>query len=85
MTWDELPDVDPRDFTMFTVPDRVAEVGDPHAEIDDVQHSIEPLLELYEAERPGGDALPARLPQDARRAAPRAAEPKSGCELGKHI
>ena len=35
-TWDELPDVAPEDFTVATMPARFAEVGDPHAAIDDV-------------------------------------------------
>jgi DNA ligase D-like protein (predicted polymerase) len=48
VTWDELATVtDPRDFNLFTVPDRVA-AGDPWAAIDDVHHSLEPLLELWE-------------------------------------
>jgi DNA primase len=54
MTWDELAEVrDPRDFNLFTVPERVAD-GDPWATIDDTAYSIEPLLELY-AELPGGE------------------------------
>ena len=48
MTWDELAGVtDPKDFNLFTVPDRLAD-GDPWAGIDDVACSIEPLLRLYE-------------------------------------
>ncbi|USX56048.1 non-homologous end-joining DNA ligase [Lentzea sp. HUAS12] len=43
--WDEVPDVDPRDFTIATVPKRYAELGDLHAGIDDAVWSIEPLLE----------------------------------------
>lgn len=43
--WDEIPDVDPRDFTIATVPKRYAELGDLHAGIDDAVWSIEPLLE----------------------------------------
>ena len=43
--WDEIPDVDPRDFTIATVPKRFAELGDLHAGIDDAVWSIEPLLE----------------------------------------
>src|SRR4051794_9937079 len=55
--WDELPEVaDPSDFNLFTVPERFAERGDLHAAIDDVAHSIEPLLELY-AEQ-GAEDLP---------------------------
>lgn len=43
--WDEIPDVDPREFTIATVPKRYAELGDLHAGIDDAVWSIEPLLE----------------------------------------
>lgn len=46
MTWDELPDVDPRDFTIATMPARFAELGDVHASIDDEAFSLEGLLEL---------------------------------------
>jgi DNA ligase D len=46
ITWDELSDgLDPRDFTIATVPARFAAIGDPHAGIDDVAFSLEPLLE----------------------------------------
>ena len=45
ITWDELDDVDPREFTIATVPARFAEIGDPHAGIDDTAFSLEPLLE----------------------------------------
>ena len=44
--WDEVPDCDPADFTLGTVPARVAEIGDPHAGIDDAVGSLEALLEL---------------------------------------
>ena len=43
--WDELDDVDPREFTIATVPQRFASLGDLHAGIDDHPHSVEPLLE----------------------------------------
>nr|WP_042193892.1 non-homologous end-joining DNA ligase [Kibdelosporangium sp. MJ126-NF4]CEL20930.1 ATP-dependent DNA ligase [Kibdelosporangium sp. MJ126-NF4]CTQ95556.1 ATP-dependent DNA ligase (EC 6.5.1.1) [Kibdelosporangium sp. MJ126-NF4] len=45
ITWDEIDDVRPQDFTIATVPARFAELGDLHATIDDKAHSIEPLLE----------------------------------------
>ena len=48
VAWDELPEVAPEDFTVATMPARFAEVGDLHAAIDDVDHSLQPLLELYE-------------------------------------
>jgi DNA ligase D-like protein (predicted polymerase) len=48
MTWAELAEVtDPREFNLFTVPDRIAD-GDPWAGIDDRAHSLEPLLALWE-------------------------------------
>src|SRR5437870_6341591 len=31
LDWREVPDCDPADFTVFTVPKRFAEMGDPHA------------------------------------------------------
>ncbi|WP_328338714.1 non-homologous end-joining DNA ligase [Micromonospora sp. NBC_00421] len=43
--WDELPDVDPDDFDLRTVPARLAERGDPHAGIDDGSFDITPLLD----------------------------------------
>jgi DNA ligase D len=45
VTWDELTEVEPDDFDLRTVPKRFAEVGDPHAAIDDVAHDLTPLLE----------------------------------------
>ncbi len=45
ITWAELPDVDPADFTIDTMPARFAELGDLHAGIDDTVFSLEPLLE----------------------------------------
>src|SRR5258706_3362495 len=48
VTWDELPQVDPNDFTLDTVQARFAKIGDPHAAIDDVHHDITPLLEWSE-------------------------------------
>src|ERR671926_173339 len=54
VTWDELNDVAPEDFTVETMPARFAEVGDRHAAIDDVSHSLEPLLEMYERDEAQG-------------------------------
>ncbi|SDY33588.1 DNA ligase D, polymerase domain-containing protein [Amycolatopsis xylanica] len=47
VTWDELTEVHPDDFDILSVPVRLAEVGDPHAELDSVTHGIETLLEWY--------------------------------------
>jgi DNA ligase D len=59
VTWDELQEVAPEDFTVATLPDRFAAIGDPHAAIDDVAHSLQPLLDLYERDAAAGaDDMP---------------------------
>jgi len=66
LEWDEVPDVDPAAFTLATVPKRFAERGDPGAGIDDVRHSLEPLLELvrrHEAEGQGEAPYPPQFPK----------------------
>jgi DNA ligase D len=45
VTWEEIDDAVPADFTIATVPARFARLGDLHAGIDDVAFSLEPLLE----------------------------------------
>ncbi|MGJ9423554.1 DNA polymerase domain-containing protein [Aeromicrobium sp. CF3.5] len=51
LTWDELIETDdPRQFTVHTVPALLTERGDAHAEIDDVAHSLQPLLDLWDAD-----------------------------------
>jgi DNA ligase D len=55
VTWDELPDVTPNDFTLDTVGERIAKIGDPHAGIDDVAHDITPLLEWVERDERAGE------------------------------
>ena len=47
VTWDELTEVAPGDFTVATMPAR-CRVGDRHATIDEAVHSLQPLLEMYE-------------------------------------
>jgi len=54
LDWDELAGVRPEDFTVATMPDRFAEVGDHHAAIDEVAHSLEPLLDLWERDEEHG-------------------------------
>ncbi|MGI8424387.1 MAG: DNA polymerase domain-containing protein, partial [Chloroflexota bacterium] len=68
LEWDEVPDVDPAAFTIETVPVRFRERGDPAAGIDDVAHSLEPLLELVarqEREGLGEAPLPPHFPKQA--------------------
>ncbi len=54
VTWDELPTVDPRALTLHTVPQRLAELGDLHAGIDEHPGSLEPLLALYDEQVAAG-------------------------------
>jgi len=58
LEWDEVPDVDPADLRLQTVPARLRERGDPSASIDEHAGSLDGLLELAARdERDGlGDA-----------------------------
>jgi len=56
--WDELDDVDPREFTIATVPKRYAELGDLHAGIDDAVYSLDQLLEWADRDEREGEAPP---------------------------
>ena len=58
LTWDEVPLCDPAAFTVLTMPERFARIGDPHAAFGDAPGSLEGLLELAARdEREGiGDA-----------------------------
>jgi DNA primase len=53
ITWDEIGDVEPGDFTIATVPGRFAQLGDLHQGIDDSAYSLDTLLEW--ADRDGLD------------------------------
>ena len=50
VNWHEINDIDPHDFTIFTVPARFAALGDLHAEMDAHVFDIAPLLEWAEQE-----------------------------------
>src|SRR6185503_1260518 len=52
--WDEVTDCDPADFTVLTVPERFAAVGDPHAGMDAAPGSLEKLLELAAEDEAAG-------------------------------
>ena len=54
VTWDELPNVDPKAFNLHTVPKRFEELGDLHAGIDDTAYSLERLLEIYAHDEEAG-------------------------------
>jgi bifunctional non-homologous end joining protein LigD len=53
--WDEVSGCDPADFTVLTMPQRFAALGDPHAGMDSTPGSLESLLEL--AARDEADGL----------------------------
>ena len=52
--WHEVPDCDPADFTVLTIPGRFAAMGDPHANMDAAAGSLEQLLELAERDEAAG-------------------------------
>jgi bifunctional non-homologous end joining protein LigD len=58
LTWEEIDSCDPADFTIATMPARVAQLGDRHHDIDEHPCSLERLLDLADRhEREGlGDA-----------------------------
>jgi len=56
LAWDEVPDCDPAAFTLFTVPERLAAIGDPYAGMDKAAGSLEKLLELAAADEAAGES-----------------------------
>jgi bifunctional non-homologous end joining protein LigD len=54
LSWNEVPDCDPADFTMFTIPKRFLDMGDPHADMDAALGSLERLLELAAKDEAAG-------------------------------
>jgi DNA ligase D-like protein (predicted polymerase) len=68
LLWSEVPDAELEDFTLRTVPDRYARMGDVGAGIDAVAYSLEPLLELvarHEAEGQGDAPWPPHYAKQA--------------------
>jgi len=54
LTWEEVPDCEPEDFTVLTMPARFAAVGDPHATMDSFAGSLDRLLELAARDEKAG-------------------------------
>lgn len=52
--WHEVPECDPADFTVLTLPERFARLGDPHVDIDQHAGSLEGLLELAARDEASG-------------------------------
>jgi DNA ligase D len=56
VSWDELTQVEPDDFTLDTVRTRLTAMADPFATIDDVAHDLSPLLEWSARDEKNGQA-----------------------------
>lgn len=54
LAWDEVADARTEDFTMATVPERFATIGDPGAGIDAAVGTLDSLLELADRDEEGG-------------------------------
>lgn len=95
LSWPEVPDCEPADFTVLTVPTRFVKIGDPHADMDAAAGSLDKLLELAarnEAEGMGDAPWPPhfrKMEGEGRRVAPsrakKAAAPKSDAAPKKRV
>ena len=52
--WSEVPDCNPADFTIVTMPERFAKIGDPHKDMNSAAGSLEKLLELADKDEAAG-------------------------------
>ena len=82
--WDEIEQITPDALTITNVPARVAERGDPWADMVGKRQSLLPLLELHERDRANGlhDApwppVYPKMPDEPPRVAPSRARKESG-------
>ncbi|MDQ3675070.1 MAG: DNA primase, partial [Gemmatimonadota bacterium] len=54
LSWEEIPDCEPADFTVLTMPARFEAFGDPNARMDDAAGSLDQLLELADRDEAAG-------------------------------
>jgi bifunctional non-homologous end joining protein LigD len=54
LAWEEVPDVDPAELRLDTVPNRLRKKGDPAADIDENAGSLDALLDLARRDEEGG-------------------------------
>jgi bifunctional non-homologous end joining protein LigD len=54
LRWEEIPDCEPGDFTVLTMPRRLAEFGDPNSAMELTHGSLEQLLELADRDEAAG-------------------------------
>ena len=84
VTWDEVPDVEPADLRLDTVPARLEAVGDPSETIDERSYSLDALLDLAardEAEGLGDAPWPPHFPKQ--KGEPRRVQPSKAKQSGK--
>jgi DNA ligase D len=62
LRWEEIPEAEPGDFTIATMPARFAAIGDLHADIDDHPYRLDTLLEWADRDEREGAEVP---PEDA--------------------
>jgi DNA ligase D-like protein (predicted polymerase) len=65
LDWKEVPDCEPGDFTLSTMPRRYERLGDRHAGIDTAAGSIDALLELFERQGEGDAPWPPHYTKQA--------------------
>jgi DNA ligase D len=86
--WDELDDIHPDELTIATVPDRIADQGDPWATMYEQPQSLDPLLAMHERDRADGlmDApwppVYPKMPDEPPRVAPSRAKQESPSDDG---
>jgi DNA primase len=76
LSWEEVPDVEPAELRLDTVPDRLRTIGDPSAALDQSAGSLAKLLQQAQRDEDGG--LPdapwppnfRKMPGEARRVQP---------------
>ncbi len=54
LSWEEVPECDPAEFTVFTMPKRFAKIGDPFAGADAAAGSLDKLLDLAARDEAAG-------------------------------
>jgi bifunctional non-homologous end joining protein LigD len=54
LRWQEIPDCEPGDFTVLTMPARLADIGDPNAGMDEAAGSLDSLLDLAARDEAAG-------------------------------
>ncbi len=54
LRWEEIPDCEPADFTVLTMPARLAAIGDPNERMDNAAGSLDLLLELAARDEAAG-------------------------------